>query len=122
MSLDTPVLVVGAGPVGMTLALCLARRGISSTVVEMRPAGALPDVKCNHISARSMELFRALGVVRDAEVLAEHGGTDEGHRFGVVELQATGFAALGQQTGCEDQELVFFAGREFHIDLFIKAD
>jgi 2-polyprenyl-6-methoxyphenol hydroxylase-like FAD-dependent oxidoreductase len=31
----------------------------------MRPAGALPDVKCNHISARSMELFRALGVSQD---------------------------------------------------------
>jgi 2-polyprenyl-6-methoxyphenol hydroxylase-like FAD-dependent oxidoreductase len=65
MSLDTPVLVVGAGPVGMSLALCLARRGIACTLVEMRPAGALPDVKCNHISARSMELFRALGVAQD---------------------------------------------------------
>ena len=65
MSLNAPVLVVGAGPVGMTLALCLARRGIACTLVEMRPADALPDVKCNHISARSMELFRALGVAQD---------------------------------------------------------
>ena len=65
MSLNAPVVVVGAGPVGMTLALCLARRGIACTLVEMRPADALPDVKCNHISARSMELFRALGVAQD---------------------------------------------------------
>lgn len=65
MRLNAPVLVVGAGPVGMTLALCLARRGIASTLVEMLPADALPDVKCNHISARSMELFRALGVAQD---------------------------------------------------------
>jgi len=65
MTLNAPVVVVGAGPVGMTLALCLARRGIACTLVERRPAGALPDVKCNHISARSMELFRALGVAQD---------------------------------------------------------
>lgn len=65
MSLQTPVLVVGAGPVGMTMALCLARRGVACTLVEMRPADALPDVKCNHIAARSMELFRTLGVAED---------------------------------------------------------
>ena len=59
------VVVVGAGPVGMTMALCLAHRGIASTLVEMRSADALPDVKCNHIAARSMELFRALGVAQD---------------------------------------------------------
>lgn len=59
------VLVVGAGPVGMTMALCLAHRGIACTLVEMRSADALPDVKCNHIAARSMELFRTLGVAQD---------------------------------------------------------
>ncbi|MFM7005158.1 MAG: FAD-dependent monooxygenase, partial [Limnohabitans sp.] len=53
---DTPVLIVGAGPVGMTMALCLAQRGIASVLVELRAAEVLPDVKCNHISARSMEL------------------------------------------------------------------
>lgn len=63
-ALDTDVLIAGAGPVGMTLALCLARRGVRCTVVEMRPPGALPDVKCNHVSARSMELFRQLGVAQ----------------------------------------------------------
>lgn len=65
MSLDTSIVVIGAGPVGMTLALCLARRGIDCTLVEMRAADALPEVKCNHISARSMELFRSLGVAQD---------------------------------------------------------
>lgn len=62
---DTPVLIVGAGPVGMTMALCLAQRGIASVLVELRAAEVLPDVKCNHISARSMELFRFLGVSQD---------------------------------------------------------
>ncbi|WP_425532395.1 FAD-dependent oxidoreductase [Aquabacter sediminis] len=60
--LATSVLVVGAGPVGLTLALDLAARGIDVTVVEVRAAGEPPNVKCNHVSARSMEIFRRLGV------------------------------------------------------------
>jgi 2-polyprenyl-6-methoxyphenol hydroxylase-like FAD-dependent oxidoreductase len=62
---DVPVLIVGGGPVGMTMALCLAQRGIASYLVELRWAETLPDVKCNHISARSMELLRSLGVSQD---------------------------------------------------------
>jgi len=58
----TPVLVVGAGPVGLTLAMDLAQRGIAVTVVETRSAGEPPSVKCNHVSARSMEIFRRLGL------------------------------------------------------------
>lgn len=62
---DVPVLIVGGGPVGMTMALCLAQRGIASYLIELRWAETLPDVKCNHISARSMELFRSLGISQD---------------------------------------------------------
>ena len=60
----TGVLVVGAGPVGLTLAMDLALRGISVTVVETRSAGEPPSVKCNHVSSRSMEVFRRLGLAR----------------------------------------------------------
>jgi 2-polyprenyl-6-methoxyphenol hydroxylase-like FAD-dependent oxidoreductase len=59
---DTDVLIAGAGPVGITLAMCLAQRGIRSLVIEPKGPDALPDVKCNHVSARSMELYRRLGV------------------------------------------------------------
>jgi 2-polyprenyl-6-methoxyphenol hydroxylase-like FAD-dependent oxidoreductase len=65
VKVDAPVLIVGAGPVGMTLALCLAKRGIASYLVEIRADETLPDVKCNHIAARSMELFRSLGISQD---------------------------------------------------------
>lgn len=61
-TLDTQVLIVGAGPVGMTLALDLAWRGVDVIVAERREAGAPPNVKCSQISARSMEIFRRLGV------------------------------------------------------------
>jgi ribulose 1,5-bisphosphate synthetase/thiazole synthase len=40
--LDTGVLIVGAGPVGLTLALNLASRGIDVTIVELRRAARRP--------------------------------------------------------------------------------
>ena len=40
---DANVLVVGAGQVGLTLAIDLAWRGIDVTVVEARAAPALDD-------------------------------------------------------------------------------
>jgi 2-polyprenyl-6-methoxyphenol hydroxylase-like FAD-dependent oxidoreductase len=59
---DAQVLVVGAGPIGLTMALDLASRGIDVTVLEMRWPGEPPSVKCNHVAARSMEIFRRLGI------------------------------------------------------------
>jgi 2-polyprenyl-6-methoxyphenol hydroxylase-like FAD-dependent oxidoreductase len=60
--IETAVLIVGAGPVGLTLAMDLARHGIEVTVVERRPTGAAPSVRCNQVSARSMEIFRRLAL------------------------------------------------------------
>jgi 2-polyprenyl-6-methoxyphenol hydroxylase-like FAD-dependent oxidoreductase len=64
-AIKTSVLVAGGGPVGMTLALDLAWRGIDVIVAERRPANAPPSVKCGQISARSMEVFRRLGVANE---------------------------------------------------------
>ena len=61
-SLETSVLIAGGGPVGLTLAMDLASRGIDVTVLETRGAGEPPNVKCNQVSARSMEIFRRLGL------------------------------------------------------------
>ena len=62
--INTEVLIAGGGPVGLTLAMDLAQRGVGVTVAEMRAAGQPPSVRCNHVSARTMEIFRRLGVVR----------------------------------------------------------
>src|SRR5436190_8492099 len=59
--MDTQVLVVGGGPVGLTLAIDLGRRGIRCVLVEQKEAPQfLPKMeRCN---ARTMEIFRRLGL------------------------------------------------------------
>src|SRR3954470_23955341 len=58
---DTDVLVVGAGPVGLTLAVDLGRRGVRCTLVEQKPAPEfLP--KMERCKARTMEIFRRMGL------------------------------------------------------------
>ena len=57
------VVIIGAGPVGLSLAMDLVWRGLGVTIVESRHAGEPPNVKCNHVAARTMEIFRRLGIV-----------------------------------------------------------
>jgi 2-polyprenyl-6-methoxyphenol hydroxylase-like FAD-dependent oxidoreductase len=72
---DTNVLIVGGGPVGLTLAIDLAWRGIDVTVVETRAPAEPPEPKCNHVAARTMEIFRRLGLaekIRNAGLPADY--------------------------------------------------
>jgi 2-polyprenyl-6-methoxyphenol hydroxylase-like FAD-dependent oxidoreductase len=74
-NLTADVLIVGAGPVGLTLAMDLQARGVGVIVVEARRFMEPPSVKCNHVSARTMEQFRRLGFshkLRDAGLPADH--------------------------------------------------
>ena len=58
---DTQVLIVGAGPVGLSLAVDLGLRGVRCTLVEQKEAPQfLPKMeRCN---ARTMEIFRRMGL------------------------------------------------------------
>jgi 2-polyprenyl-6-methoxyphenol hydroxylase-like FAD-dependent oxidoreductase len=59
--MDTQVLIVGAGPVGLTLAVDLGLRGIRCTLIEQKAAPQfLP--KMERVNARSMEIFRRMGL------------------------------------------------------------
>src|SRR5262245_11052579 len=60
-SLDVPVLVVGAGPVGLAASLLLARRGVRSLVVDRRE-GAHRAPQAHVVNPRTLEICRQAGV------------------------------------------------------------
>ncbi|NBO01435.1 MAG: monooxygenase [Betaproteobacteria bacterium] len=103
-TLEPDVLIVGAGPVGMTLALCLAQRRVRCTVVEMKAAHAATEVKCNHISARSMEIYRRLGVAGDlrASGLPDDYPHDVSYRTSTVGQEITRIHIPGRLTRLTD--------------------
>ncbi|MEQ3549466.1 FAD-dependent monooxygenase [Pseudonocardia nematodicida] len=69
-----PVVIAGAGPVGMTLAAELGSRGVETLVVEQAPQ-TTRNPRCNTTNARSMEYFRRLGIadeIRRAGLPLDH--------------------------------------------------
>jgi 2-polyprenyl-6-methoxyphenol hydroxylase-like FAD-dependent oxidoreductase len=61
--MDSEVLIVGAGPVGLTLAIDLGKRGVRCILIEQKPRPAfLP--KMERINARTMEIYRRMGLAR----------------------------------------------------------
>src|ERR1700676_1583126 len=59
--IEIPVLIVGAGPAGLTLALALARYGVPALTVEKHPSTAHTP-RAHIINQRTVEIFRALGI------------------------------------------------------------
>jgi 2-polyprenyl-6-methoxyphenol hydroxylase-like FAD-dependent oxidoreductase len=75
MTFDADVIIIGAGPVGLTAAMDLDARGVPVIAVEERRFLEPPSVKCNHVAARTMERFRRLGIagqVRAAGLPADY--------------------------------------------------
>ena len=68
---EVQVLIAGGGPVGMTLACDLARRGITCMLVE-RNLTTMRHPKMDITNARSMELFRRLALADELRAVAVH--------------------------------------------------
>ncbi|MBR1124201.1 FAD-dependent monooxygenase [Bradyrhizobium lablabi] len=74
--LETDVLVVGAGPVGLTTSIALSQHGVRHVVVERHPSTSVAP-KARGINARTMEMYRQMGVeddIRAAGMPARFGG------------------------------------------------
>jgi 2-polyprenyl-6-methoxyphenol hydroxylase-like FAD-dependent oxidoreductase len=68
---ETEVLIVGGGPVGLSLACELGWRGVRCLVVDEKPEfGEDPVAKINLVNARSMEFCRRWGIEKEVR----HGG------------------------------------------------
>jgi 2-polyprenyl-6-methoxyphenol hydroxylase-like FAD-dependent oxidoreductase len=58
---DTDVLVIGAGPSGLTLAASLIKRGIATTIVDRQAAGANTS-RAAVVNARTLEVLEGIDV------------------------------------------------------------
>lgn len=58
---EVPVLIVGAGPTGLTASIALSRFGVPSLLVERHPGTSIYPRACG-INTRSMEIFRGFGL------------------------------------------------------------
>ncbi len=59
--LDSPVIIIGAGPVGLGMAIELSRRGIACTVVD-EGNGRVEHPRTGLVAIRTMELLRGWGL------------------------------------------------------------
>jgi 2-polyprenyl-6-methoxyphenol hydroxylase-like FAD-dependent oxidoreductase len=64
-TIKTDVIIVGAGPTGLSLACQLVRYGIDFVIID-RKAGVTTHSKAIGVQARTMEIYEQLGVVEQA--------------------------------------------------------
>jgi 2-polyprenyl-6-methoxyphenol hydroxylase-like FAD-dependent oxidoreductase len=68
--MDTEVLVVGAGPTGLMLAIQLARRGVRTLIID-RHSGPAQQTRAIGVQARTLEIYAKLGLAEQALELGE---------------------------------------------------
>jgi 2-polyprenyl-6-methoxyphenol hydroxylase-like FAD-dependent oxidoreductase len=98
-STQTPILIVGAGPTGLVLALGLARRHVAFRLIDAAP-GPGQQSRAMVVQARTLEFYRQFGLadqVVGAGVKVETAHLREAHRDGgIKEVLKVDFSDLGK--------------------------
>jgi len=105
---EVPVLIVGAGPAGLTASLLLAHHGVPSLTVERRQAPS-PLPRARGVHARAMEILRTCGAeqaIRDHQLVLRS-GAEWRPRLDAqpVQEQITGGPTLAEVSPCEGAAL-----------------
>ncbi len=66
---DATVLIVGAGPAGLSMAILLGRLGLDTVVVERR-GGVNPHPRARSVNVRTAEIMRQWGVLDEIEAVS----------------------------------------------------
>ncbi len=86
---ETPVIIIGGGPVGLATALDLAWRGRRSTVLEQDPGtGLVMLAKAGTLNERTLEILRRWGM---ADAVANYGFPDDFPRDNIYCTSLNGF-------------------------------
>jgi 2,4-dichlorophenol 6-monooxygenase len=83
--IEVPVLIVGAGPVGVMTGLLLHRLGVAARIVERRD-GPQRAPAAHVVNARTFEICRQAGVDMDAIAAAAQSPADAGATYWVTKL------------------------------------
>src|SRR5919106_1746190 len=89
---DSPVLIVGAGPTGLVLAIELARRGVPFHLVDRHPQPLAWD-RATVVKSRSLEVFAGMGL---ADTFVQRGRIVRGVNLfvGEAKVASLGFEGL----------------------------
>ena len=71
-TMDTEVLIVGAGPTGLMLANQLARQGVRALIID-RHSGPAQETRAMGVQARTLEIYAKLGIADEALELGRRG-------------------------------------------------
>ncbi|TPX17725.1 uncharacterized protein E0L32_002826 [Thyridium curvatum] len=66
---SVPVVIVGAGPIGLCASILLSQRGIRHVVFERHPGTSIHPKACG-INQRTTEIFRAMGIYEEVRRVA----------------------------------------------------
>lgn len=83
---NTQVLIIGGGPVGMTLALALSKLNIKSVIINDRKT-TTKHPKLDVVNCRSMEIYRQLGL---ADAIRSNGNPLDANQFVAYATAASG--------------------------------